>query len=233
MRTLTRAIYVLVILGLIWFMVVLFRESQALRSEEMVDGTKVMLVFLALIILAVVVGALVATTIVPQIGETIGNFFFNPNEEIEKQPHTDAVAKLAQGDYEGAIDEFKKCLADNPDDMHAASEIVHIYCDKLVDIDAAEAFLEEALQKEWPPEQGAFLASRMVDIYWNYRHDAMRAKHVLAQIAETMPDTKHAANAVHRMHEIDRILMDEEAGIKLHSRAELTDVGEEKPLPPG
>jgi uncharacterized protein HemY len=233
MRSLTRVIYVLMILGLAWLMVVLFHESQALRSEETPDGTKVMLIFLALIILAVVVGTLVATTIVPQIGETIGNFFFNPDQEIEKAPHTDAMAKLAQGDYEGAIEEFKNCLDDNPDDMHAASEIVHIYCDKLVDIDSAEAFLEDALQKEWPPEQGAFLASRMVDIYWNYRHDAMRAKHVLAQIAETMPDTKHAANAVHRMHEIDRALMDEEAGIKLHTKAELTDVGEDEPLPPG
>ena len=37
-------------------------------------------------------------------------------------------------------------LEENPDDTHALSEIIHIYCDKLHDHDAAERFLEEALE---------------------------------------------------------------------------------------
>ena len=126
------------------------------------------------------------------------------------------MAKIAQGDYEGAIEEYKKAsLRRPPDDTHALSEIIgpSLYCDKLHDHDAAELFMEDALQKEWPPEQGVFLASRLVDIYWTHKHDAARARHVLTQIAETMPDTKYAANAVHRMHEIDRTLADEAAGI--------------------
>jgi tetratricopeptide (TPR) repeat protein len=210
MRNFTRG---LIILGLLWLEIVLFQQVHHVSNSPDGDDTKVIVLFLAIIFLAIVIGGIVAIAIIPAIGETVGNFFFNPNQQIEKSPHSDALAKIAQGDYEGAIGEYRKNLAENPDDMHALSEIIHLYCDKLHDHDAAEQFLEESLKNEWPPEQGAFLASRLVDVYWNHKHDAARARHVLMQIAETMPDTKHAANAVHRLHEIDRALANEAAGI--------------------
>jgi tetratricopeptide (TPR) repeat protein len=184
-----------------------------LQRDVNVDGTKIILLFGCIILIAVTIGGIIAVWVIPMVGEFIGNFFFNPNQQIEKSPHSDALAKIAQGDYEGAIEEYRKNLEQDPEDMHAFSEIIHIYCDKLHDHDAAEHFLEEALKNEWPPEQGAFIASRLVDVYWNHRRDASRARHVLMQIAESMPDTRHSANAIHRLHEIDRALADEAAGI--------------------
>jgi len=215
MRILTRSVVILVLL---WLVFVLFHETQAVRSAENVDGTKVMVLFLCIVFLALVIGAIVAVTIVPAIGESVGSFFFNPDQEIEKSPYADAMVKIAQGDYEGAIEEYKEAYKANPEDTHAVSEIVHLYCDKLGDPDSAQKFLEEALENEWPPEQSAFLGSRLVDVYWIHKHDAQSAKHVLQQIAETMPDTKHAANAYHRLHEIDRALAEEEVNLHLHSK---------------
>lgn len=203
----------IIIGALLLLEIVLFREAIKIRDSENPDNSKLIMLFVGILFGAIVIGVMVAMVVIPAIGEGIGNFFFNPNQEIEKNAHSDALAKIAQGDYLGAIEEYQKNLVENPDDTHAMSEIIHIYCDKLHDHDAAEHFLEDALQQEWPPEQGAFIASRLVDVYWNYRRDAARARHVLQQIAETMPNTRHAANAVHRLHEIDRALADESAGI--------------------
>lgn len=217
MRTLTRS---LVILALLWLEVILFLKAQELQRAEIVEGTKVVIVFLGIIFLAIVIGTIIATAVIPSIGEAVGGFFFNPNQQIEKGPYADAMACVAQGDYETAVEEYKKVAGRNPEDTHAVSEIVHLYCEKLGNPDAAEQYLSETLQKEWPPEQGAFFASRLVDVYWNYKHDAVNARHLLTQIAETMPETKYAANALHRMHEIDRALADEEAGLRLHAKTE-------------
>jgi tetratricopeptide (TPR) repeat protein len=210
MRKLTRIFF---ILGLLWLEIVLYGAVVRLQAQENADGTQIVMLFGGIIFVAIVIGCIAALWIIPAIGETVGNFFFNPNQQIEKNPHSDALAKIAQGDYEAAIEEYKKNLEANPDDMHAFSEIIHLYCDKLHDHDAAEHFLEEALKNEWPPEQGAFIASRLVDVYWNHKGDATRARHVLMQIAETMPDTRHSANAVHRLHEIERALANQAAGI--------------------
>jgi hypothetical protein len=213
MRSLTRAIFIAVLL---WLEFILYTKTQELRSVENMDGTKVVLLFLGIVFVAIIIGTLAATIVVPAVGEAIGSFFYNPDQPAEKGPHAEALAKIAQGDYEGAAHAYKEVLDKNPEDMHALSEIIHLLCDKMGDHDAAEQFLEDALQQEWPPEQGAFLASRLVDVYWNHKHDAVRARYLLTQIIETMPDTKYAANAVHRLHEIDRVLAEEEAGIRLH-----------------
>lgn len=210
MRTVTRA---LLILGLLWLEYVLYINVVRIRDSENPDNSTLMVLFVAIIGIAIALGIILAIAVIPSIGETVGNFFFNPNQQIEKNPHSSAMAKIAQGDYEGAIEEYKKNLAEDPEDMHALSEIIHMYCDKLHDHDAAERFLEDALQHEWPADQGAFIASRLVDVYWNHKHDATRARHVLQQITETMQNTRHAANAAHRLLEIERALADEAAGI--------------------
>ena len=211
MRKVTRVLF---ILGLIWLEFILYKNVVHIRDSDNPDNTKLMVLFVSIIFVAIIIGVITALIIIPSIGEMIGNFFYNPNQEIEKNAHSDAMAKIAQGDYEGAIGEYRKNLEENPEDMHALSEIIHLYCDKLHDHDAAERFLEDALQKEWPPEQGAFIASRLVDVYWNHKRDAARAKHVLEQITETMPNTRHSANAVHRLHEIERALADEAARLE-------------------
>ena len=203
----------LTIIGLLWLEFVFYHEVVVIRDAENPDNTKLLVLFAGIIFVAVVIGTIAAVAIVPAIGEFIGNFIFNPNQEIEKNPHSEALAKIAQGDYEAAIASYRKNLSENPDDMHALSEIINLYCDKLHDLDAAQEFLEESLKHDWPAEQGAFLASRLVDVYWNHKHDATRARHLLMQIAETMPDTRHAANAIHRLHEIERALANEAAGI--------------------
>jgi len=215
-----------VILGLLWLEFILYRNVN--RHDAGGDSTGIVVGFASIIGVALVIGAVVAFMVLPSLGEAVGNFFFNPGGEIEKSPYSPALAKIAVGDYEGAIREYHAILKENPEDMHAVSEIVHIYCDKLGDHDTAEKFLTDALQSEWPADQGAFIASKLVDVYWNHKRDAESARHVLNQIAESMPDTRHSANAVHRLNEIERALAGEAVDLTLHARPdELPDSADE------
>ena len=142
--------------------------------------------------------------VMPVLGDMLGNLFFQPSEQIERTSHDEAVGACARGDYEAAIEAYQKALAEDPEDTLAYSEIVKIQCEHFHDPAAGVATLEEALQQEWPVEEAAFLSSRLVDVYWKYQRDARQARALLLQIVETMPGTRHASNAEHRIQEIEK-----------------------------
>jgi tetratricopeptide (TPR) repeat protein len=142
--------------------------------------------------------------IMPRLGDAVGNFFFQPNQEVEKDPHSSAAAAVARGDYEAAVEEYRQILEKDPTDTLSYSEIAKISCEHLDDSLGASALLEQALQREWSPEDAAFLSTRLIDVYWKYQHDACSARALLVQIIENMPGTRHAANAEHRLREIEQ-----------------------------
>ncbi len=195
-----------IVAALSYLGLVLFWDARAYQANEDADQTKLVLYFVGVVFTGVAVGGIVALSLIPLVGEQIGSFFFNPGQQIEKDPHAPAVSKIAAGDYEGAIEEYRNVLEDNPSDTMAISEIARFYCDKLENSAAAAEVLEEALQREWGADDSAFLCNRLVDVYWTYMHDGVRAHALLVQIAENLPDTKYAANALHRMREIDRAI---------------------------
>jgi hypothetical protein len=97
--------------------------------------------------------------------------------------------------------------------------------------------IEQALDNEWPEEQSSFLANRLADIYL-LQEDPIRARLVILQIAENMEGTKFAANAQHRLHEIDRaieyghrpLLASDESPEP--AEAEAVDSGPDEPIDP-
>lgn len=215
MRILTR---LLIVAALAYFGWVLFQDGHREFSkknedgESIADASKVVAYFGGVILVGIGVGCVIALSLVPAVGEAVGHFFYNPNEIAERDPHELARSKMAQGDYEGAIAEYASLFEKDPHDTLSVSEMAHIYCEKLGDPISAEDVLEKALAADLPVEEAAFISSRLVDVYWKYQHDADRARKLLINIAETLPNTKHAANAVHRLHEIDRVLMGEDPG---------------------
>jgi tetratricopeptide (TPR) repeat protein len=195
---------IVMVAALLWIAYVLFGQAQAAYSQEQVDGTRVVMLFGGMLLVALAAGALTVLTFLPDMGDAVGNFFFNPNEQIEKSPHADALAAVARGDYRQAITAYENAFEKDPKDTMAVSEIIHLYCDKLHEPDNAAAYLEGVLDREWAPHDAAFLSSRLVDVYWNHQHDVRSARALLMQIIETLPGTKYAANAQHRLHEIER-----------------------------
>src|SRR5438045_1134311 len=132
MRILIRLI---IVAALSWVGVVLYMDARAYQTEENPDQSKIVLYFAGITLVGAVVGTVVAVSLIPTIGDALGNMFFNPNQEVEKDPHSGAMAKVAQGDYEGAIEEYRKAFEKDPNDTLALSEIAHFYCDKLHNYD--------------------------------------------------------------------------------------------------
>jgi tetratricopeptide (TPR) repeat protein len=191
---------------LLVFAFVLFRDARAAYNGPDVSPSKMLGLFAGFIALAVAIAILFVTTILPALVETITDLFFNPNEKAEKDPHADAVSAVARGEYEEAVEAYRAIYEADPTDTLALSESAKIYCEHLDDPAAAVELLEEALKKEWPPDGAAFLSTRLVDVYWKYQRDGRSARALLLQIMEAMPETRHAANASHRLQEIDKEL---------------------------
>jgi tetratricopeptide (TPR) repeat protein len=200
MGTLSR---LLIFLGLAWLTYVLFREARIANAREDMDASRVVLLFGGVVLVGGTAGVLFAILVMPSFGDWVGNFFFQPNVQIERDPHTAAVAAVARGDYALAVEEYREMLERNPEDTLSYSEIAKISCEHLDDAPGAAQALEDALQREWPQEDAAFLTARLVDVYWKFQHDARSARALLLQIIETMPGTRHAANAEHRLKEIE------------------------------
>jgi hypothetical protein len=200
----------LLLAAFLWVGFILYSEAKEQGHLDQPDNTKVVLLFGGTIIDGAIVATIIAMWIVPKIGESVGGFFFNPGTQIEKDDHAIAISKLAQGDPEGAIEHYRDILAKDPHDTLAISEIARICCRDLGDTARGASAIEQALQEEWPPQQGSFLANRLADVYL-LQDDLGRAREVLTEVTVAMPGTKYAANAQHRLREIERAL---QTGVK-------------------
>ena len=194
----------LLILGLVYFAVVLLHEARLAQKNPDTDASKIVMLFVGTVLIGGAAAIVVATMVMPRIGDAVGNFFFSPNQQIEKDPHSAAQAALARGDYAEAVEEYRQIIESDPADTLSYSEIAKICCEHLDDAPGAAEVLEQALQREWAPDDAAFLTARLVDVYWKHQRDGRGARALLTQIIETMPGTRHAANAEHRLREIEQ-----------------------------
>jgi tetratricopeptide (TPR) repeat protein len=158
---------------------------------------------LSILILAVGGGILFVTVILPKFGDAVGTVMFSSGEEITAHEGMKAAAKMASGDYLGAIEEYEVMMKDKPDDPFPISEIAKIHADKLEDPATALAFLQEHLEsQDWSEENASFLMFRMVDLHLS-DHQFDAAKDILQQVVSNFPGTRHSANAKHRINEVE------------------------------
>jgi hypothetical protein len=195
----------LLLSAFLWVGFILYSEAKEQGRADQSDNTKVVLLFVGTILDGTIIATILAMWIAPAIGESVGGFFFNPGTQIEKDDHAIAIAKLAQGDPEGAIAHYRDILAKDPADTLAISEIARICCRDLGDTARGASTIEQALEAEWTPHQSSFLANRLADIYL-LQDDPGRAREILTEVAGAMPGTKYAANAQHRLREIERAI---------------------------
>jgi len=150
-------------------------------------------------------GVLAVRFILPRIGDAVGAFFYSSGEIAGPESSSKAAARMAQGDFTGAIAEFETMLASNPGDTLAISEIAKLLAEKLDDPQKAAAFLETQISsRSWSEEDGAFLLFRLADVHEQALHDFDGALEVLGRVISQFPNTRHSANAHHRVHEIQQ-----------------------------
>jgi tetratricopeptide (TPR) repeat protein len=165
------------------------------------DGVR----FLFIVIVGVAGGIFVVKYVIPWLGDSIGESVYSSGEEVTTDAAVRAAACIAQGDYEGAIDEYNGMLRDKPDDPYPLSEIAKIYAEKLNNPDQAILFLQGHLEaKEWPVDDAAFIMFRLVEVYADVKGDYQMAHDLLEEVIANFPNTRHSANAHHRLHEVEQ-----------------------------
>lgn len=161
--------------------------------------------FIAIFVLGGVGGVVFVTFVLPRLGDAAGEAIFSSGEKVKVSEGMKATAKIAAGDYEGAVQEFEKHLEEKPDDCFAISEVAKLRAEKLGQPEQALAFLKEKLEgRAWPEDDAAFLMFRLVDLYSagkNYDD----AKNILEQVVGAFPGSRHSANARHRINEVEQL----------------------------
>lgn len=164
------------------------------------------------VLLGLAGGLLTFMYILPALSQRLSESMYAAGGEIEPDENSRAIAKIMQGDYEGAIEEYKIVAADKPGDTHPVWEVAKLYADRLENPDSAISYLGGALLNgDWEQEGASFLINRLADLNIEHRSDYAAARTLLQRIVATMPETRYSANASNRMKKIE----EEEARTRL------------------
>ncbi|MGV3663650.1 MAG: tetratricopeptide repeat protein [Prosthecobacter sp.] len=184
------AALVILVLTLIWN-----------KVKEADDGMKLV----AVILIGGAGGLLMVKYVIPWIGDVMGEAVFSSGEKMEQDEMTKAAASISQGDYEGAIGHYEKMLEEKPDDPFPVAEIAKIHAERLHDPASALQVLSDHLQsKDWPVDDAAFIMFRIADVHLTHRHDFEAARDMLEQVIGNFPNTRHSANAHHKIGEVEQ-----------------------------
>jgi tetratricopeptide (TPR) repeat protein len=171
-------------------------EVKTKEGEQTYKG--ILLTFLT----AGMIGILFVTLVLPIIAHRFTHAVYDSGEMVEKDLLHDAHSLVAQGDYVSAIAAFKEAAAKDPYNRLPWVEIAKIQRTNLEDSDAAIATLREALEsQEWQINDAAYLLFRLAELYEQDRHDRTTAAAIMQQVISEFPETRHSANARHKLHE--------------------------------
>ena len=176
---------------------------QSLREEvESLEGSKslsgIMLAFLT----AGLVGVVFVIDVLPVLAHKFTHAVYDSGEQVEEDVMHDARAKLAQGDYEGAIESFRDAAAQDSMNRLPWVEIAKIQRDTLHDPNGAIETLRQAIEGQaWETNDAAFLMFRLAEIYDEDLQDRMSAATIMQQVMEQFPETRHSANARTKLHD--------------------------------
>jgi outer membrane protein assembly factor BamD (BamD/ComL family) len=80
-----------------------------------------------------------------------------------------------------------------------------VHAERLHDPQSALQVLSDHLQsKDWPVDDAAFIMFRIADVQQRHLHDFEAARDMLQQVIGNFPNTRHSANAHHKMSEIEQ-----------------------------
>jgi len=170
--------------------------KMALENDRTMSG--VLLAFLS----AGLVGIVVVAHVLPMLAHRVTHAVYDSGEEVEKDPMHDARSKVAQGDWEGAVEAFREAAAVDPLNRLPWVEIAKIQLEQLEDPQAAVQTLRQAIEgQEWQENDAAYLMFRLAGIYDEHLGDRAAAATTMQQVMEQFPETRHSANARHKLHE--------------------------------
>jgi len=171
-------------------------ELQSLEGERAFNG--ILLAFLS----AGLLGIVFVLEILPMIAHRMTHAVYDSAEMVENDPMREARSLVAQGDYHGAIEAFRGASKAEPLNRLPWVEIAKIQKQYLDDPLAAIETIRTALEsQEWEINDAAYFLFRLAELYDEETHNREAAVSILQQVIAEFPETRHSANARHKLHE--------------------------------
>lgn len=171
-------------------------EIQSIESQKTFNG--ILLAFLT----AGLIGVLFVVFVLPAWAQGMTQSVYDSGEEIERTSLHEARALVAKGDFEAAIEAFRKAAVEEAPSRVPWLEISKIQNQQFGDWRAAIETLEGAVSRQkWPEDDRAFFLFRLADLYEEEAQDREKAAATLRRVISEIPDTRHAANARHKLGE--------------------------------
>lgn len=180
-------------------------EAMISKLREQVHTMEMVRVFngvLLTIFGAALIAVVVVIDVLPAVAHRVTHAVYDSAEMMEHDVMHDARSLVAQGDFEGAIEGFKKAAALDPLNRLPWVEIAKIYKDNLHDPASAIQTIRYALEsQEWEVDDAAYFMFRLAELYDKVDGDRSFAVDIMNQVVEQFSGTRHAANAAHKLHE--------------------------------
>lgn len=171
-------------------------EITGLEGQRTFNG--ILLTFLS----AGLIGILFVVHILPAIAQLFTRSVYDSGEKVEQDEMHHARSLLAQGDYDGAIMEFRHAIAAQPGNRMPWMEIAKIQREHLNDPQAAIETIRTAIETvEWQVNDAAYFMFRLAELYDEINFDRATAMAIMQQVIDLYPNTRHSANASHKLME--------------------------------
>lgn len=194
------------IVHIVIFVVVAAVVIAAFSSSDSDENVKAASQLPALLLAGVYGGVLFVMYILPAITDKATSAVLDSNELVETDPLHDARAAYARGEYEEAMNVYRSVTDTDPYNRLPWVEIAKIQHDNLEDPEAAIMTLRTALEShEWPVNDAAYFMGRLSEIYHDDLEDSESCIAILQQMIELFPETRHSANATHKLREMGAI----------------------------
>lgn len=170
----------------------------SLEGERTFSG--ILLTFVS----AGIAGIFIVVYLLPFFAQRATHAIFDSGEMVEKDVMSEARSLMAQGDYTGAIEALKQAAANDPLNRLPWVEIAKIYQDHLHDPASVIQTLRHALEsQEWEVNDAAFFCFRLAEMVDEHEGNRASARAILQQVIDEFPNTRHSANAKHKLREWD------------------------------
>ena len=183
-------------------------EEIAPELDSKIEAAKGERIFMGLLLTVFscgVVGIFTALYVIPFIAQRATHAIYDSGELVEEDQMRKAHSLLAQGEYEDALQAFRDAAEEDPTNRVPWVEMAKIQRVNLQAPAEAANVLREALEAhEWAQDDAAFLLFRLAEIHDEDLEDRPAGRAIMQQVIDTFPESRHSANASHKLHDWDR-----------------------------
>lgn len=168
------------------------------------EGGSPLLTFALFIITGIFTGFLIVSYLLPAVVQRASEEVYGSTEKVgAPSALSQAQANVAQGDWEQAIASYQQAAAEDPDNRLPWVEITMLQRERLEEPNLALQTLDAALARGgWRENDEAFFLFRKIEILEQDLDEREQALSLLRTVMEKFPDTRHFANAMHKLHEM-------------------------------